>query len=367
MESDEVRTHSSIIADLLNPRGSHGQGGVFLQLFLRQLNNKKHNTEAFAIDTFDFKSAYVEVEYYGVVTSTTGGRIDIFIKDKMDNVLLIENKIYTAETTNQMERYRGSFPKAYIVYLSLFTEESDKNKDIVDSFITYENDILRWLTSCRKECIDLPVLCEGIAQYIHLIKKLTFQRSNDIMDEKIIDRITRDNSSLEHYYELIDYRTAVANRIHIGFVEAVKSYLEDSSMDFDEIKLTELRNQYGGFRICTSEMKEGNFGIFLEFGRGGLVDFYIGVGYINNLKQAKEYPSEIITQIKDIGYNYDKGNVGWLCSKYFDILCDWNTSECLLAMNNGEALTEFKKEVTVLKEFIEKVLLKSSTICNEQH
>lgn len=29
MERDEVRTHSRIVGDLLNPKGSHGQGGVF--------------------------------------------------------------------------------------------------------------------------------------------------------------------------------------------------------------------------------------------------------------------------------------------------------------------------------------------------
>lgn len=360
MESDEVRTHSRIIADLLNPKGSHGQGGVFLQLFVEQLNNNKKNTGAFDIGVFDFTSAYIEVEHYaGLVTNTTGGRIDIFIKDKMDNVLLIENKIYAEETTNQMERYRGSFPKAYIVYLSLFTEESDKNKDIVDSFITYEKDILKWLNLCRKESIDLPILREGIAQYAHLIKKLTSQRNTDIMDEKIIDRITRDNVSLENYYELLNYREAVSNRIHKRFIQELKDELNKLSLNYDDISLNEMYKRYNGFTIYTPEMKEKNLGVFFEFGRNGLVDFYLGVGYFNNLEEAKEYSQEIVKQINAIGYNYDKGNVGWLCSKYFDILCNWNTPECLIAMSNGEAIIEFKKEVTILKEFIEQVLLKS--------
>lgn len=359
MESDEVRTHSRIIADLLNPYGSHGQGSVFLQLFVKQLNNNKKDTGAFDINTFDFRSAYVEVEYYaGLVTNATGGRIDIFIKDKMDNVLLIENKIYAEETTNQMERYRGSFPKAYIVYLSLFTEDSDKNKDIIDSFITYEKDILKWLYLCRKESIDLPILREGIAQYAHLIKKLTSQRNTDIMDEKIIDRITRDTVSLENYYELLGYREDVSNRIHKNFIQEIKKEIDKLSLSSEDIELNEMYKRYNGFAVYTPEMKEKNIGIFFEFGRNGLVDFYLGVGYFNNLEEAKEYSSDIVAHINTIGYNYDKGNVGWLCSKYFDVLCNWNTPECLIAMSNGRALIEFEKEVSVLKEFIEKVLLK---------
>ncbi|MBX0332941.1 PD-(D/E)XK nuclease family protein [Pontibacter sp. HSC-14F20] len=35
--SDEVRVHSRFIAELLNPKGSHGQGTLFLNLFLNEL------------------------------------------------------------------------------------------------------------------------------------------------------------------------------------------------------------------------------------------------------------------------------------------------------------------------------------------
>src|SRR3954463_15191307 len=33
-EQSEVRTHSALLAQLFDPKGSHGQGGVFLQKFL---------------------------------------------------------------------------------------------------------------------------------------------------------------------------------------------------------------------------------------------------------------------------------------------------------------------------------------------
>ena len=37
MESDEVSTHSAVVANLLDPRGSHGCGDAFLKLFLSQI------------------------------------------------------------------------------------------------------------------------------------------------------------------------------------------------------------------------------------------------------------------------------------------------------------------------------------------
>jgi len=38
----EVRTHSPIIAELLNPTGTHGQGCAFLRKFLSLLNIGEH-------------------------------------------------------------------------------------------------------------------------------------------------------------------------------------------------------------------------------------------------------------------------------------------------------------------------------------
>ena len=35
MEADEVFTHSALLAELLNPKGSHGLGSMPLQLFLK--------------------------------------------------------------------------------------------------------------------------------------------------------------------------------------------------------------------------------------------------------------------------------------------------------------------------------------------
>ena len=43
MERKEVKTHSRILAELLDPKGSHLQGNIFLKLFIDYLNNVKIN------------------------------------------------------------------------------------------------------------------------------------------------------------------------------------------------------------------------------------------------------------------------------------------------------------------------------------
>src|SRR5580692_3482102 len=66
----EVATHSPMLGNLLNPKGSHGQGDVFLRLFVNSMG----------IANFDSASAHLELEYHiGTVTDKSGGRIDIVI------------------------------------------------------------------------------------------------------------------------------------------------------------------------------------------------------------------------------------------------------------------------------------------------
>src|SRR5690606_1578346 len=55
VETDEVRTHSRFIAELLNPNGTHNQGDVFLKKFLQSFPQ---------IEDFDTENTRVFVEYY---------------------------------------------------------------------------------------------------------------------------------------------------------------------------------------------------------------------------------------------------------------------------------------------------------------
>ncbi|HOG36554.1 MAG TPA: PD-(D/E)XK nuclease family protein [Paludibacteraceae bacterium] len=185
LTSDEVRLHSKFLAELLNPKGSHGQGSKFLDLFIQQ----------FDIKNVDPETSKVDVEkYIGNKTDTEGGRIDILIEDSNQNAIIIENKIYASDQENQLVRYSNYKTNSKIIfYLNLDgsdpSEYSCHGLKIDEDFkvISYKDDILTWLENCKKESVSLPLLREGITHYMNLIKHLTGQSNNTTMDKEIID------------------------------------------------------------------------------------------------------------------------------------------------------------------------------------
>lgn len=89
MESNENATHSAFLGELLNPKGSHLKGNIFLKLFLATIHG--HGK------IFDVDSTQLILEkYIGIRNDETkqGGRIDIYLKDKRGNSISIENKIF---------------------------------------------------------------------------------------------------------------------------------------------------------------------------------------------------------------------------------------------------------------------------------
>ena len=88
MTSNEVKLHSALIVEMLDPKGSHGMKDLFLKSFIEALGLLDFNLNT--------KSASVEKEKnIGRKTQTTGGILDIMITDA-HKVIIIENKIYEA-------------------------------------------------------------------------------------------------------------------------------------------------------------------------------------------------------------------------------------------------------------------------------
>ncbi|MGS0724852.1 PDDEXK-like family protein [Shewanella sp. 0m-11] len=176
-ESDEVALHSRFIGELLNPKGTHNQGGIFQRLLLQQLSesSQKFNGEF-----------TLEVER----TLGERGRIDLLLIGKHD-VIVIENKIYAQDQDKQLERYNLAMndyfhdKKKHLYYLTLFGEEpSTTSLGSLNSgevqCISYLTVITEWLESCIREVYDLPSLRETIIQYRKLVEKLTGQTLSEM-------------------------------------------------------------------------------------------------------------------------------------------------------------------------------------------
>ena len=194
METAEVKTHSRFLAELLNPKGSHLQGDVFLKLFIDYLNNLKLIEENNEIELKPEQSNVQIEKYIGKKTENEGGRLDINISDNQGNIICIENKINAGEQDKQMLRYANfgeKFKKSHLFFLTLWGNESLTKDDKVVYPISYKTHIIEWLELCKKEAVNLPILRESIGQYINLIKKLTHQTTNKDMEAKMQELILK--------------------------------------------------------------------------------------------------------------------------------------------------------------------------------
>jgi hypothetical protein len=205
--------HSSFIANLLDPNGTHSQGNFFLKLFLNTLKEKYPELE---IDRL--------ADSINIVTEKTirNDRIDIWIKSKSENAyMLIENKIFAGDGKHQLLRYREYLNgksekhketrKGILLYLTLRgTSASDystsdnstdrkvkKNEPNGYYTISYYITIRKWLDSCLVADMS-PRIKSEIEQYVELIKFLNFKSylRDELLpkiDKAIIDKAIKEN------------------------------------------------------------------------------------------------------------------------------------------------------------------------------
>ena len=159
MQSAENRLHSAFIANLLNPKGLHGQKDVFLRLFIEHIIPKD----------FVFETSHAEVEVekhvgFKNADKTEGGRIDICITDKGRNQIIIENKLFAPDQENQLVRYSNYNKKACLIYLCLNSDKVSEFscKDLIVNedyqIVKYKTQIIHWLNHCKKEAVSHPIL-----------------------------------------------------------------------------------------------------------------------------------------------------------------------------------------------------------------
>lgn len=257
MESNEVTTHSRFIAELLNPNGSHDQSDKFLAIF--------KNT--FAPESkLNLATTKVYVEHYvGKVEAESGGRIDILIKDAEGNVIMIENKVYAAEQSNQLLRYHNAFPGGKLIYLTLFGEKSrEENSAGLYETMSYETDMVNWLEQCLVKVENMPVIQQTIIQYINVIKKLTNQSLNNKMSQEIVNKILEEKEYLTTYKVLYDVNNELKKELVTRILGKIQEML--SKKGFEDVKTMDCGITQGTlFHIQTASMKKNHIKLALYF------------------------------------------------------------------------------------------------------
>lgn len=318
IETRENKTHSAFITDLLNPKGAHRQGNVFLELFLEVIKpeiepDNIEFKEKFPIRKFDTSKVFVKAEYsIGTtnlcekegedVANASGGRIDIFLRDKDETIICIENKIHAVDQKKQIQRYYNyKTANNTVFYLTLNGSEPHKDsklKLISDKHfynISYKNHIAQWLELCLKEVPNFTALRETINQYIILIKKLTYTMNKEQQEEL-------EEVMLNHYeeakYIALNYDKMV-NRIRDRFRSNLIKELLKKEKGLDEdvyevVKGSDISKKYAQIWIRFKKYPESDFLIGVEsFSGKGNIDGNLFVGILNTNK------SPIIEALED--------------------------------------------------------------------
>ena len=261
-------THSKIIAGFLNPQGSHGQGDLFLRLFLQTIED---NNEI----NINTSHAKVYTEY-----DTGDGRIDILIEDNIGHGIVIENKVYAGDQPEQLIRYNSFAENKYkkgnytIYYLTLYGYEASGNSanGIVYKCISYSEHIINWLLLCIQECATMPLVRETLVQYLNHIKQLTNQDMDSLNKEELLKLMT---AYPECVAAICNAQDSFKQHVYNTFVKPKFSdFCESHKMIFDDVNLFSPKGSRG-FYFRKEEWKQAAIWFYTE--HSGEWDFFMGI------------------------------------------------------------------------------------------
>ena len=170
LEAREEEVHTPFLADLLDPRGAHGQKHLFLQAFIDAMV-KSHGSFPALEGGIEQHTWFVEPHKY-----IGRGTLDIVIScPGLSYLLAIDNQIYADDEDDHLERYtrwlednRELYDQRTLVCLTPTGEAPGPATCLTAS---YRGQIAGMLKAALPS-ISAPHLRESILQYLEIIQKI---------------------------------------------------------------------------------------------------------------------------------------------------------------------------------------------------
>lgn len=196
---NEIR-HSTFLAWLMDPRESHGLGDYFLHSFLKRATFHASSVDVstpsiFEIDNWSLDDAEIRREW---------NNIDILIISESHKfVCVIENKIFSAEHSQQLQRYKDIVKEEFSKYNQLFiflTVNEDKPSDKEYVSMSYDDISLLVdnLIERKKDKVGTEIIT-FIQHYQEMLRRYIMEDSEI---QEICQRIYRNHKkALELIYD----------------------------------------------------------------------------------------------------------------------------------------------------------------------
>ena len=293
LQTDEMGL-SKILAFLLDPTETHGQGDLFLNSFLKFIN--KHQFLAYQkVNIYLEKITKEENDEITNETTNKNGRHDIFIEGILDNkrswVISIENKLQGAiDQPKQMHTYDKDLKNYvsdsyFLIYLPIFSNNPPEKSISEDEWAELMSNkkamvlsasmLIQWLD-------NTVIIAPAVKQFCNDFKKFL---SEDIMgntqnSNELIECLINNDKALFSALTVLETRETLYEKLMAMLVEQLKIrfnwYTKLININF-ECGEDESFNKKGyGLYIGNDD-----FGVCIYFNKKGLSDAYYGV-YANN-------------------------------------------------------------------------------------
>ena len=365
LQRDEVRLHSSFIAALLDPKGSHGLKSKPLELFIQVMD-----AEGILGDLSTVKS---ERELFiGQISKNgeEGGRMDIVLVDKQKNAIVIENKIDAKDQPKQLLRYdnycKKHFKNYRIYYLTKWgdapSDESCGGKEIEYWTASYSEDIIQWLDKCTEISETVKPVKETIKQYRTNLQEILNLMSQS-SENKLLSVATSDQN-IESTLAILENQFIIEKKIRFDFLKKLLAIAENYGFEGDVEVAEELADLNKDSYLCLmSPTRSKHFALYI--GNETISDgFCYSIEATTNKHKVKKADLQNIEQQwglsdpkrKTVDYPYgwdffwsesgEDGSGRWW---------RWDDTETLRAMSDGRMLSFIEKEI--LQKTVERHLL----------
>lgn len=365
LETKEVK-HSRFLAALLDPDGLHYQNDLFLREFVDICELKDFD--------FDTSSAKVYREY---------NNIDIYITDG-DKHIIIENKIWTSDHDEQIARYIQAivdeqdeqdeiYERILVLYLTpfdgeikelggiaqinenyLLTDENYNSIKVSYKRISYQKEILEWISKIKLEIANLIDLSVIISQYEKLVKNLTNQ--GEKMENKEIFSLIQENHSI--CIDIVENFEQASRDIINDFIKNHLYPKIEAKIQGSDFLLEEFNEYYEDYG-CIIKIKHKKYtqGHFLYFvlqthSHFSMLEWGL-INSKNKLNRSESKLTELIENILNSGkcekIKAIKGAEGeWACAKKIDDFSNNLVLKLIEYKNNNE----FDKKAEWLADYL---------------
>ena len=250
--------HSNFLAFLMNPRERHGLGDYLLKRFLIHVLSHAENApiSPLRIDVIDLDEATVERETH---------HIDILMYDDANKIVcVIENKVFSGEHSNQLNRYRKAvenrFPADWVFLYIFLTPDGDTPQQEDSPYMVADYgtvaDIIEQTARAKASVLGADVKTMMI-HYVTLIRRY-------IVSDSDIAKLCQDiYRAHKHAIDLIikhipDRRREIANYLadmlskmpELGLLRTGKQYISFYATEWDAIPELNCGMGWGTYEKC---------------------------------------------------------------------------------------------------------------------